>query len=95
MCPRVRQQQIGTSRVPALRSVPTRHTWDASPVIPGTMVRDGYPGDMNDPDRVPKTCVSVLSIAIRYRHAMMASCARWFTGTQWGGIAGICGHGSA
>jgi hypothetical protein len=29
------------------------HRWDEGPAIPGTLVRPGYPGDINDPERYP------------------------------------------
>lgn len=29
------------------------HEWDQAPDIPGTFVRPGYPGDVNDPERYP------------------------------------------
>lgn len=29
------------------------HIWNQVPEIPGTFVRPGYPGDMNDPERFP------------------------------------------
>jgi hypothetical protein len=29
------------------------HEWDQAPDIPGTFVRPGFPGDINDPERFP------------------------------------------
>jgi hypothetical protein len=30
------------------------HEWDQAPDMPGTFVRPGFPGDVNDPERFPE-----------------------------------------
>ena len=40
---------------PGLAQCANGHEWDqaADPAFPGTFVRPGFPGDVNDPDRYP------------------------------------------
>lgn len=70
------------------------HTWDQAPAYPGTFVRPGHPGDMNDIERWPgadpedATSAPAAVITVSGQTRLTAEMMLTWTGTDRGGQPG-------